>query len=395
MNFFNVLQYVIICYFAFSIIYVLIFSFASLFSYKLKNKLSGTYRKIAVLIPSYKEDSVILETAKDALHQNYPTEYFDIIIIADKLADNSIASLKQLPIKLIEVNFEISTKSKALNKAMEILPNNYDLAVILDADNLMEKDFLSKINNAFNNNYVAVQGHRIAKNANTSFAILDAISEEINNNIFRKGHRVLGFSSALIGSAIAIDYQIFKKLMKSAKSVGGFDKEIELKLLKERYVIEYLEDAYVYDEKVQKSDVFVNQRRRWLSAQFYYFGQDFPKAVWHLITKGNYDYFDKALQFIQLPRILLLGLLFIFCILSLLFNPVYLSICWSVMFVGCIFVFIFSIPIKFYNYKTLLSLWSLPKGFFLMLFSLFRSIGANKNFIHTEHSNNKPIKNIK
>jgi hypothetical protein len=49
----------------------------------------------------------------------------------------------------------------------------------------------------------AVQGHRTAKNTNNSWAILDAISEEINNNIFRKGHRVLGLSSAIIGSGMA------------------------------------------------------------------------------------------------------------------------------------------------------------------------------------------------
>jgi len=387
----NILQLIIICYFAFSVIYVFIFSLASLFPYRLDNKASDFFKKIAILIPSYKEDAVIIETAEDALRQNYPTEYFDVIVIADKLSPITIKSLCQLPIKLIEVNFEISTKSKALNKAMEILPDTYDLAVILDADNLMEKNFLLKINNAFDYKCIAVQGHRIAKNTNTSFAILDAISEEINNNIFRKGHRVLGFSSALIGSAIAIDYHIFKMLMKSAKSVGGFDKEIELKLLKESYVIEYLEDAYVFDEKVQKSEVFVNQRRRWLSAQFYYFGQDFPKAIWQLIIKGNFDYFDKALQFIQLPRILLLGMLLIFCLLSFVFNPIYLSICWLLMLLGCMLVFVFSIPYKFYNYRTLLALWSLPRGFLLMLFSLFRSVGANKKFLHTEHSNNKPI----
>ena len=49
-------------------------------------------------------------------------------------------------------------------------------------------NFLKKINAAFAHGYVAVQGHRTAKNMNTSWAILDAVSEEINNNIFRKGH---------------------------------------------------------------------------------------------------------------------------------------------------------------------------------------------------------------
>jgi hypothetical protein len=39
-----------------------------------------------------------------------------------------------------------------------------------------------------------VQGHRAAKNTK-DFAMLDAISEEINNNIYSKGHRAIGMSS--------------------------------------------------------------------------------------------------------------------------------------------------------------------------------------------------------
>jgi hypothetical protein len=53
----------------------------------------------------------------------------------------------------------------------------------------------------------------LQKNTNNSWAILDAISEEINNNIFRKGHRVLGLSSAIIGSGMAFRYNYFKTLM--------------------------------------------------------------------------------------------------------------------------------------------------------------------------------------
>ena len=84
------------------------------------------------------------------------------------------------------------------------------------------------------------QGHRIAKNVNNSFAILDAISEEINNLIFRKAHRVVGLSSALIGSGMAFDYKIFKKEMKDIKAIGGFDKELEMNFLqKKSYYIIY------------------------------------------------------------------------------------------------------------------------------------------------------------
>ena len=209
----------------------------------------------------------------------------------------------------MEVSFLKSTKSKALNKAMLVLESVYDIAVVLDADNVMAKDFLTKINNAFQQDVTAVQGHRTAKNVNNSWAILDAVSEEINNSIFRKGHRVLGLSSAIIGSGMAFKYDYFKNLMATVTAVGGFDKEIELKMLKEGKEILYLNDALVYDEKVQKSEVFGNQRRRWLSAQLHYFRKDILKATKALILKGNIDYFDKAIQFIQPPRILLLGAL--------------------------------------------------------------------------------------
>jgi hypothetical protein len=47
-----------------------------------------------------------------------------------------------------------------------------------------------------------VQGHRAAK-THKDFAMLDAISEEINNNIYSKGHRAIGMSSRLAGSGMA------------------------------------------------------------------------------------------------------------------------------------------------------------------------------------------------
>ncbi|MCD6112705.1 MAG: glycosyltransferase family 2 protein [Bacteroidales bacterium] len=383
----NIIQIIIFVYLSISSLYFFIFSFASLFTRKKTFPKSEKKLKFAILIPGYKEDNVIVDVAKNALKQNYPHNLFDVVIIADSFKSETLAELKKLPIITIEVAFKKSTKSKALNKAMSQLTKDYDVAIILDADNIMEQDFIEKINNAMLAGNTIIQGHRTAKNLNSSFAILDAVSEEMNNNIFRKGHRNLGLSSAIIGSGMAFKYDFFKALMKNITAVGGFDKEIELKVLKDRYKIEYLENAYVYDEKVQKSEVFSNQRRRWLSAQIHYFRKDFLNALWHLLSKGNIDYFDKALQFILPPRILLIGILFIICIFSLFLNPVSFTIVWLITLTVCIITFLFSIPKKFYNLKTLKAILSLPKGFILMLLSLLNIKGANKKFIHTEHSN--------
>ncbi|MFQ3180599.1 MAG: cellulose synthase/poly-beta-1,6-N-acetylglucosamine synthase-like glycosyltransferase [Polaribacter sp.] len=390
---FNIIQILFLTLLGLATLYIFIFSIASLF-YKQKIYAdNGNMKTIAVLVPGYKEDQVIIEVAKLALEQDYPLTLYDVVIIADSFKEETLAALRALPIKLIEVSFDKSTKSKALNKAMAALTREYDIAVVLDADNVMAPDFLKKINAAFEHDFIAVQGHRTAKNTNNSWAILDAISEEINNNIFRKGHRVLGLSSAIIGSGMAFRYNYFKSLMSTVTAIGGFDKEIELKMLKEGLKIVYLDDALVFDEKIQKAEVFGNQRRRWLSAQFHYFRKDFLTALKDLILKGNVDYFDKAIQFIQPPRILLLGAVIFFSfgfVLANYFleNQNLYVIYWVVLLVACVLSFIFSVPRSFYNLKTLGALASLPKGMFTMLLSLLKIKGANKTFIHTQHTSN-------
>lgn len=389
----NIVETIIYVYFLIAAVYVLSFSVFALFYKSKKYKMATKYRKIAVLIPGYKEDKVIIDVARQALSQNYPDDKFDVVIIADSFHPQTIEALKLLPIKLIEVSFDVSTKSKALNKAMEQLPDNYDVALILDADNVMELDFLTKINNSFESGFKVIQGHRVAKNTNTAFAVLDAVSEELNNTIFRKGHRAIGLSSALIGSGMAFDYQMFKTRMAEIKAIGGFDKELELTLLRDKVKIEFLNDAIVADEKVQKAEVFENQRRRWLSAQFIYFGRFVKSGILHLITHGNVDFFDKVYQMISPPRILLLGLSAIMAVLYLLadfiFSPQSVSIFnfyhWLAVLLLVVSSFALAVPAKFYNKQTFRALLTLPKAFFSMFSSLFRLKGANKKFIHTQH----------
>jgi len=387
----EIIQYILLVAPALAVLYILIFAVAGLFYRQKGYPVTAVQRRIAVLIPGYREDEVIIETASDALLQNYPSNLYDVIIIADSFSPGTLEYLRGMTVKVIEVSFEKSTKSKALNKAMEQLPETYDIAVILDADNLMEPDFLSKVNSVFEGPVNAVQGHRTAKNMNTRLAILDAASEEINNHIFRKGHRALGLSSAIIGSGMAFRYLFFRDLMSDIKAVGGFDKEIELKMLRNGHLIEYLDDAWVYDEKVQKEEVFSNQRRRWLSAQFYYFRKDFLRALKDLLVHGNIDYFDKAIQFIQPPRILLLGaVLFLGLVFIpvdfLIFKNMNLGILWCILIAACLVSFLFSLPRSFYNKQTITALAGLPKGILLMFLSLLKIRGANKTFLHTSHS---------
>src|SRR5690242_15428629 len=81
-------------------------------------------RRFVIVIPAYKEDGIIINTVKDALAHNYPTDRFDIVVIADSLNLDTIIQLQRLPIRVIRVFFEKSTKAKALKLALQQLPDD-------------------------------------------------------------------------------------------------------------------------------------------------------------------------------------------------------------------------------------------------------------------------------
>lgn len=379
----SILFWLIYGYLTFWACYFLLFALAGHTASR-RNTPRSLSLKFLVLIPAYKEDSVVLESARIAAEQSYPTEYFDVLVIADQLQPSTIDSLKQVPVKVLEVVFEKSTKSKSLNAALNSLTADYEAVVVLDADNHMQANFLAKVATRLKHHHIAVQGHRVAKNINTNLAFLDAVSEEINNHIFREGHKQLGLSSALIGSAMAFEFHLFKEIMADIDAIGGFDRELELRLIERGIKIDYVHDAYVLDEKVQRQEAFQNQRRRWLSAQFHYFVRYWRKGLTALLN-GKLDYADKVVQGIQVPRLLLPGLLVIFGLISLITGVSPYAGLWLISLTIAILSMLISIPAKFYGIKMLVAVTAIPKTFLSMFLLIFKLKGANRTFIHTTH----------
>lgn len=342
--------------------------------------------KFVIYICSYKEDEIILNSAMNALTLNYPKPLFHICVIADSLKPETVYKLKQMPLQVVEVVFKSSTKSKALNKAIESTSANFDAAIVFDIDNIAAPDFLNQVNNYLQAGNRVVQGHRVAKNTNTPIAVLDAISEEINNHIFRKSQRVFNLSAAIIGSGMALEFELFKKVMLNIDAVGGFDKEMGLLLTRDKIQVAYADNAILYDEKVSNKEVFTKQRRRWLSAQFNLFRKYGAGGLKVLLKHGNLDHFNEIYQTAILPRVLMLGLMPFMLVISLLMPGIGPG--WHLWFVATAFCYvgiIIAIPTAFYNKKLLGAVLKIPTIFVTMLLLLFKLKGANKKFIHTPH----------
>lgn len=351
-------------------------------------------RRIAVLVPAYKEDAVILDSVRANLQQDYPADRFRLIIIADSFQQHTLDALTQLaataPITVLPVSFEVSTVTKAINAALAtISPDDFDIVMVSDADNHLATDFLSRVNAAFAAGWRAIQGHRVAKNTTayetSRVAVLDAVSEEINNHITRRGYRVAGLSATIIGSGMAVETGLMKAAMSGLTTIGGFDKELAMKLAIDGHRIGYLEKAFVYDEKVAKRAVFENQRTRWIAAQ-YQFVVDYFKPGMENLLAGNWLSGIKLVQEMALPKVLLLGILLLTTLVCAIVGHVPTLLLSAILLLTLIASMALSIPTYLWRR---LSFRDLGVVFTLMLSfgkALLNMRKAFKSFMHTPHN---------
>lgn len=385
-GFIHIIDWILFVVLTINVLYILVYSLATLKGLPPKPLHSDSKKRFLLLIAAYREDAVIMDTVKHCLQQDYPADKYDVLVISDHMTKETNAALSALPIKVLQVDFEKSTNTKSLKAALEYVGEDapYDIALIIDADNIISPTYLSDLNDAFaHTNVQVVQTHRVAKNLNTDMAYLDAISEEINNSIFRLGHVNLGVSSALIGSGMAFEYPLFYNAMMSNNSVGGFDRVLEMKLLYNGVFFHYLPHTCVLDEKIQKMDNFYQQRRRWLSAQYYSFAE-FAGQIPSAIKNGRWGFVDKVFQQAAFSRVLLLGFVFIFAILTTIIS-FEMSMKWWIDLCLMLLALAIAIPRRYYTKRLFRSICLIPYSFILMFFNLFRLREANKRFIHTSH----------
>lgn len=384
-SYIHILDLLLWAFMTISVAYITFYALVSLFSrkgIKTVDVPESPESTFLVLFPAYSEDRVIVGSVKKFLFQNYPQDKYHVAVISDHQQESTERLLSDLPVTLLRPVFDKSSKAKALQYAISEVSGQYDYVVVLDADNIVETDFLHRLNILLKEGYKAVQCHRCAKNSDSSVSVLDGVSEEINNTLFRKAHNLIGLSSALIGSGMCFDYSWFSSHV-TKLTTAGEDRELEVFLLREGIYIKYADDILVFDEKVSSADNFQRQRQRWMSAQvncFLSMIRHLPEAVIRL----NINYIDKTIQQMLIPRsMLLLFLLFMSLVMSAA-APWWSIKWWSLLVLTGLSLFL-AIPARLRTKSVFSKVGTLLRLSIKMARNVRHIDHKNEDFIHTDH----------
>ena len=347
MDFWTIIYFSDLAFFIFvcmTVVYMGIFAMASMFSQHQNTPKSRVENRFIIFIPAYKNGPSAEQTVRSILGQSYPQRLFDVTVIADHIDEMSNFRLAQQPITLLIPTFTKSSRAKSLQLAINNLPQFklYDIAVILNPGNIVEPEFLSQLNDAYEAaGTKAIQCHMLSQNRDTVSARLSAIFEEINNSIFRRGHVTLGLSAAASNSAMAFDFNWFKANILTTNTYWD-DKELEARLLRQHIFVDYFDDIMVVSEKTRKAEDFNRQRGRWLLSHIATVLRNIRYLPGAIIQR-HYDLIDKILQWMLLPRILMMAII----IAMGIFMPfIYFSLAlkWWALFAIVLFIFALATP---------------------------------------------------
>ena len=381
MDFWTILTYtdlIIFILVALTVLYLGIFAFTSMFARHSETPKARNQNRFIIFIPSHKSGKSVELTVNSILGQTYPQRLFDVTVIADHEDEITMFHLAQQPVTLLTPNFAKSSRTKSLQLAINNLPQFkiYDVVIILDAGDVVEPEFLEQMNDAYESAGTrAIQAHKVSLNRDTVSARLSAIFEEINNSIFRRGHISVGLSAAMASSGMVFDFPWFKQQILAAK-INWADKELEALLLRHHIYVDYFDKIIVYGEKARQAEEFNRQHRNWILTQW----RAILRNLRHLpiaILQKHYDMIDKLLQWMLLPRMLMMVIILLMCII-MPFIYFTMAIKWWALFAIVLFVFAMATPNYLVDEKWDSTFFKIP---FVLMSSILHKFKWGRKFI--------------
>ena len=242
-----------------------------IFAYKRYPK-STEYKKYAFFIPARNEGNVIRETIASIRAMDYPQDKITIFILANNCSetDQTANIARELGEEVFELkDKKVNNVGMVLERFFEFIKQKYgsysafDGYVRLDADNLVHKDYLSRMNDAFCVNPTVITAYRANQNFNDGIRASLTCMLVTQCMIAFRMFSGWGASPIITGPGILIGASVVEKMGGwHCKSISE-DCELSALLCKLKIRVHFCYDAIFYDEQANKMKIVFRQRLRW------------------------------------------------------------------------------------------------------------------------------------
>ena len=203
-------------------LYQVVYFFVGLFHGEVKIVPAKKQHSYAFFIAAHNEEAVIANLVKSIKDQDYPSELIDIFVVADACTDNTAQAARDAGAIVYERN-DLSRKGKSwvmdygFDRILKEYPGKHEAFFIFDADNLLARDYVSVMNDAFDQGFLALTSYRNSKNFGSSW-----ISAAYATWFMREA-RYLNNSRMICGTSCAVSGSGYLVSSKIIQGMHGWD----------------------------------------------------------------------------------------------------------------------------------------------------------------------------
>lgn len=284
---------------------------------KPKRFIAKNQHRYAVLISARNESAVITNLIESVKNQNYPSDLVEVFVVADNCTDDTAAVAKEARALVYErFNQEQRGKGYALNYLLgrikqDFGPDYFEGFFVFDADNILEKDYITQMNTVFDNGYSLVTSYRNSKNYSDNW-----ITSGYGLWFLREA-RYLNNSRMILGASCVVSgtgFLVHKDILKRSNGWNCFLLTEDIQFSTENIIrgdkIGYCADAMFYDEQPVRFMDSWNQRLRWSKGfyqVFFRYGKDLLKKIFLEFKFSCYDMFMTLMPGLLVTAMIILA----------------------------------------------------------------------------------------
>ena len=220
--------------------------------------------RFAVLLPARNEENVIGVIIKSLQEQDYPKELYDIFVIPNNCTDDTEGAALRAGAKVLHCTDPVSTKGEVLHQILACLKGQYDGYIVFDADNVVDAQFLARMNDA------VCAGAKVAKSRQCALNPYDNWVSGGYDLYFQSIHLLhsrarmwFPLSGKLIGTGFMVTDVLLDKLGGWNTKTLTEDIEFAVQSALAGEKVWYVPEALTLDEEPLSFTVSMRQRRRW------------------------------------------------------------------------------------------------------------------------------------
>ena len=251
------------------------------FLFTRKFKPAQNNHKYAILIAARNEKYVIGNLLDSIKKQDYPSELLTTFVVADNCTDNTAEIARNKGAICYErFDDEHKTKGFALEYLLDRIEEDYGRQsfegyFIFDADNLLNQNYISKMNDAFDSGEKIITSYRNTKNFDENWIASTYALHWIRS--IRMNHRarsVLRLATNIQGTGFLFASEIVKDGWHYTSLTE--DRALTADAVAQGYQITYQDEAEFFDEQPVSLRVALRQRLRWSKGHLLAFKETGP-----------------------------------------------------------------------------------------------------------------------